>query len=53
MAMDHISHLIYILCSHDQNQLNYNQFSEGVENAEKRLVLKGLITGGKKAKELL
>ena len=42
IAMVNIFHLVYSLCLYGQNQLNYKQFSEGSENAEKTLVLKGL-----------
>ena len=40
--MDRISHLEYSLCFCGQNELNYNQFSEGSKNTKKILVLKGL-----------
>ena len=40
--MDCISHLEYSLGFCGQNELNYNQFSEGSKNTKKILVLKGL-----------
>ena len=50
--MDNIFYLVYSLCFYDPNQLNYNQFSEGGENAKKTLVLKVLKeTIGKWSKE--
>ena len=38
--MDNIFHLINSFCFYAQDQLNYNQITEGSENGEKTSVLK-------------
>ena len=41
--MDNIFHLAYSFCFCSKDQLNYNKFSEGCENAKNTLILKGLM----------